>query len=127
MANKTKTTTAPTKKATKAPTAGSARHPLARVNAQHGGREKLIDALVAPLTVGDESTDVLRGRLLKTPNHKLLHLASVVATVKSKYGSRDKLVAAVGKAGNKSKDKDYVAHLETLPLPRLLDLARSAR
>jgi hypothetical protein len=43
--------------------------------------------------------------------------------VKSKYGSRAGLIEAIGKSENKSKDKDYIAKLETLSLPNLLDLA----
>ena len=40
----------------------------------------------------------------------------------SKWGSRDKLIAAIGTAQNKSKDKDYLAKLATSTLPQLVDL-----
>ena len=59
----------------------------------------------------------------KVSNHKLLHLASVAETVKSKFGSRDKLIAAIGTAAGKSKDKDFLAKLGTQSLPHLLGLA----
>ena len=35
--------------------------------------------------------------------------------------------AAIGAATGKAKDKDYLAKLGTLTLPKLLDLARTAR
>jgi hypothetical protein len=44
-------------------------------------------------------------------------------TVKKKWGSREGLIAAIGTAQKKSKDKDYLAKLETLSLPQLVDLA----
>jgi hypothetical protein len=50
----------------------------------------------------------------------------VVETVTKKYGSRSKLVDALGKAYGAVKDKDYLAKLEGMPLPKLLDLVTSA-
>jgi SNF2 family DNA or RNA helicase len=38
----------------------------------------------------------------------------------------DKLIAAIGTANNKSKDKDFLAKLEKYSLPQLLDLAKSS-
>ncbi len=35
-------------------------------------------------------------------------------------------IEAIGKGVDKSKDKDYISKLETLSLPNLLDLAKSA-
>jgi hypothetical protein len=57
---------------------------------------------------------------------QLLRLQQVVATVKAKYGSRAKLIEAIGNASKKSKDKDYLAKLDSFSLPQLLDLAKSA-
>ena len=103
-----------------------ARHPFARVKELHGTKEALVKTLVDPLAAEDEDTDLVKARLLKASNQQLLRLATVVATVKDKYGSREKLIASIGKAENKTKDEDYLAKLGTMPLPRLLDMARAS-
>lgn len=100
--------------------------PLARLKAAYGSKESLVGKIVEPLAGKDEDTDALKERLLRASNHQLLRLAKVVETVTKKYGSRDKLVAAIGKAMNKAKDADYLARLETFSLPKLFDLARGA-
>ena len=66
----------------------------------------------------------MRGRLQKASNHQLLRLHAVVTRVQEKWGSRDKLIAAIGTAMNKSKD--YRAKLATFSLPRLLELATAS-
>lgn len=114
---------APREKA--APVKASARHPMARVKDRFGSKEDLVKTLVDPLAGDDEDTGALRERLLRASNQQLLRLARVVATVKERYGDRDKLIASIGKAQNKTKDQDYLARLQTLSLPRLLDLASS--
>jgi hypothetical protein len=103
------------------------RHPMARVKATHTSKDDLIKLLVEPLIKGDEDKDALKSRLSRASNQQLLHLARVVETVKSRFGDRDKLIDAIGKAENKAKDKDYMAVLETFSLPRLLDLAIAAQ
>lgn len=113
-------------KAEKSDKAASARHPLARVKERFGSKEDLIKKLVEPLAAEDEDTDVVRGRLQKASNHQLLRLHAVVTRVQEKWGSRDKLIAAIGTAMNKSKDQDYLAKLATLSLPRLLELATAS-
>lgn len=108
--------------------AAKARHPMARVKERFGSKADLVKTLVEPLAAADEDTDALRDRLLKASNQQLLRLQRVIATVKEKWGSRDKLIDAIGKAMNKAKDKDYLAKLSTFSLPRLLDIAtHSAR
>jgi hypothetical protein len=121
-----KTVKAPVKAkpAPKVPVKMGPRHPRARVAAAHGSKEALAKTLAAVLARGDEDTDALAARLKTASNQQLLHLASVTATVKKKWGSRDKLIEAIGAAQHKSKDKDYLAKLETMSLPRLVDLAR---
>ena len=59
-------------------------------------------------------------------NRKLLRLAEVGKAIKDKYGSKDKLVAALSQALGKAKDKDYVARLKNYSSARLLDMARGA-
>ena len=100
------------------------RHPKARVTKLHESKEKLAKALASSLAREDEDTGVIADRLKTASNQQLLRLHNAVETMKSKYGSRDKLVAAV--AGTQSKDKDYTAKLEKLSLPNLLELAQSA-
>ncbi len=115
-----KVRTAPAAKA--APTA---RHPHGRVKAGHGSKDDLVKKLVEPLAAEDQDTDALADRLRKASNAQLLRLLRTVEAVKEKYGSRAKLIDAVGKAVGKAKDKDYLAKLGSFSLPRLLDLARS--
>lgn len=102
--------------------------PLQAVKRLHGSKEKLVEKLVADLESAGEDAEDLETRLQASTNKKLLRLAEVVATVKSQYGgNKDGLVKAIAEAGGKSKDQDYLGKLGTLPLPRLLDMARSAR
>jgi hypothetical protein len=128
-----KSAKAPAKTAAKAPKAAKApqaetkpRHPAGRVKAAHGTKESLVKKLVEPLAAEDQDTDALSERLLKVSNQQLLRLERVVDAVKSKYGSRAKLIETLSKALNKAKDKDYLAKLGSFPLPRLLDMVRSA-
>jgi hypothetical protein len=113
-------------KAAKPAKAKVASGPLARVKAAYGSKESLVGKLVEPLAGKDEDTDALKARLLVASNQQLLRLAKVVETVTKKYGSRDKLVAAIGKAIGKAKDADYLAKLHTFSLPKLFDMMSSA-
>ena len=106
------------------PKEAAPRHPKARVTKLHHGKEALAKALASSLAREDEDTGVIADRLKTASNQQLLRLHNAVETMKSKYGSRDKLVAAI--AGKQSKDKDYTAKLEKLSLPNLLELAKSA-
>jgi hypothetical protein len=113
------------KKADAAPQGEQApRHPKARVTKLHKGKEELAKALASSLAREDEDTGAIADRLKTASNHQLLRLHAAVETMKTKYGSRAKLVAAV--AGTQSKDKDYTAKLDKLSLPNLLELAKSA-
>ena len=102
------------------------RHPKARLAKLHNSKADLAKTLAESLVAGDEDSGALTQRLTKAANTQLLRLQKVVETVKSKFGSREKLIEAIGSAQNKSKDKDYLAKLATYPLPRLLDLAPRA-
>ncbi len=113
-------------KAPKAPAAPpKARHPHSRVVENHTSKEALAKSLASMIARSDEDTDALEGRLKRASNAQLLRLSKVTATVKQKYGNREKLIAAIGTAQNKSKDKDYLTRLEGFSLPHLLDLAAS--
>lgn len=113
-------------KAKKEPVKVGPRHPRARVQASSGSKAELAKALAPALVRGDEDAGTVEARLKTASNTQLLRLQRVVDTVKAKYGSRAGVIEAIGKSQHKSKDKDYLAKLETLPLPNLLDLATSA-
>lgn len=102
------------------------RHPKARVVAGHQSKAELAKTIAAGLVRDDEDSAALATRLSTSSNSQLLRLHRVVETVKSKFGSRAKLIAAIGTAQQKSKDKDYLSKLDTMSLPALLDLASHA-
>ena len=63
--------------------------------------------------------------LARVSNAKLLHLHDVLTDAKTRFGTRDKLIAAIVELAKRPKDKDYQASLGGASLPRLLDLHRS--
>jgi len=121
-----KTVVAKVAKAPKATVSTKGRHPKARVTAAHGGKAELAKSLAPSLVRGDEDAAQIEAQLKTASNAQLLRLQRTVKTVAEKWGGRDKLIAAIGTAQNKSKDKDYLAKLATLSLPQLVDLAKSA-
>jgi hypothetical protein len=102
------------------------RHPKARVAEAHGSKAALAKAIAPLLARTDEDTGALETRLNKASNAQLLRLQRATQTLKDKFGNREKLIAAIGEAKRKAKDKDYLAKLETYSLPHLLELAASA-
>jgi hypothetical protein len=102
------------------------RHPRARVTEAHGGKAALAKAIAPFLAAADQDTDAIEVRLAKASNAQLLRLQRATRTLQDKYGNRDKLIAVIGEATKKSKDKDYLAKLATYSLPQLLDLAAAA-
>ena len=124
-APKAKAATTKTAKAPKAPKAEqpkTARHPKARVTEKFGDKAALAKQLAPALVRGEEKANEVEARLKTASNSQLLRLQKAVSTMSSKWGSRDKLIAAIGTAQNKSKDKDYLAKLATYTLPQLVDL-----
>lgn len=104
----------------------SARHPLARVKALHGSKADLLKKVAEPLAIEDQDPDAIAEKLRGASNRQLLRLLQVAETVKTKYGSRDKLIETLSSALGKAKDNDYLAKLRGFSLPRLLDMARGA-
>ncbi|HEY5951907.1 MAG TPA: hypothetical protein VIV40_40705 [Kofleriaceae bacterium] len=102
------------------------RHPAGRVAQGHGGKEALAKALAPLLARDDEDSDVIATRLKTASNAQLLRLRRIADAVKQKWGSREALITALTTAGKQSKDKDYVAKLQSFSLPKLFDLAVSA-
>ena len=135
MATKTKTPAPAAAKPTKVAKAAKpakpaaaqtkARHPHARVVAAHGSKEALAKSLAEVLAREDEDTGVITERLKTASNQQLLRLSRASDTLKKKFGSRAKLITAIGAAHNKAKDKDFLAKLDRYSLPQLLELAPS--
>lgn len=117
---------APKKGPKAAPVPTGPRHPRARLQAAHGSKEALAKSLAAALARADEDPDAIAARLRTASNRQLLRLQTVTETVKKKWGTREKLIEAIGAAQKKGKDQDYLARLDRYSLPRLVDLARSA-
>jgi hypothetical protein len=109
------------------PVKAGPRHPRARVVDAHGSKADLAKKLASVLARADEDTGALESRLKKASNAQLLRLSRATETLKDKYGDRDKLIAAIGTATHKGKDKDYLAKLDRYSLPELLDLAANAQ
>jgi hypothetical protein len=99
--------------------------PLAQVNDDFGGKDKLVDKIVGVLDAGDESKDELRKRLLGVANRKLIRLHAV-ATQTKQVGGHDKLAAATADRQGRAKDKDYVTKLEAYSNGRLIDIMQAA-
>ncbi len=101
--------------------------PLARVKEQFESKEKLVAAIEA---LGTEQLWLDRVNedkgLSRVSNAKLLRLHDVLSTAKQEFGSRDKLIGAILELKQRAKDAGYKQRLERYPLPRLLDLHRSA-
>lgn len=100
------------------------RHPRAKLVAAHGSKAELAKSLAGKLAHGDQDAGTVEDRLRTASNTQLLRLSRAVETMTQKYGSREKLIAAIGAAQQKSKDKDYLAKLDSFSLPHLLELAR---
>ena len=102
------------------------RHPKARVADAHGSKAALAKAIAPLLARSAEDAGALETRLKKASNAQLLRLQRATRTLKDKYGDREKLIAAIGAATHKAKDKDYLARLDSYSLPQLLDLAAAS-
>ena len=114
------------KAAARPPVKVGPRHPKGRVAEAHGTKAALAQTVAQALARPDEDAGAIEARLKTASNQQLLRLARATQTLKQKYGDRAKLIAAIGTATKKSKDKDYLAKLDTYSLPHLLDLAASA-
>ncbi|MBK7830216.1 hypothetical protein [Nannocystis sp.] len=99
--------------------------PLQNVKKLFGSKEQLIAKVIDLLTPGDgESREAFSKRLKYVANAKLLRLAQVGEKIKS-LGGREALVAKLAELKGEAKDKDFVASLNKLSLPRLLDSVQS--
>jgi hypothetical protein len=105
----------------------AAKTPLARMKDQFGDKAKLVAALekLAGADLWVARTNESKG-LAHVSNAKLLRLHATFTEVKEKFGTRDKLVAAVLDLEKRSKDTGMQHKLSTWPVPRLLDAYKSA-
>jgi len=104
-----------------------AKSPLQTVKERFKDKAALVSAVQALMT-GDLWVDRLNDDkgLDCVSNKKLLHLHDVLSTVKTKHGSRAKLIEAVASKQGRGKDADYKKSLEGLPTTRLFDLLKAA-
>jgi hypothetical protein len=101
--------------------------PLAAVKEGFESKEKLVEA-VSAFTSSDLWVDRVNGAkgLGRVSNAKLLHLHAILKDAKERFGSREKLVAAILEATSQAKDASLGSKLASYSLPRLLDLHRVA-
>ncbi len=103
-------------------------NPLAAMKEKFGDKKKLVAAVEA-FTKKD---DLWLGRLNEkkglahVSNAKLIRLHDTFTEVKEKFGTRDKLVAAILEIEKRAKDEGYKARLSGYPVPRLYDLYKSS-
>ena len=105
----------------------STKNPLARFKDQFKDKASLVAAVEklagSDLWVARTSKD--KG-LAHVSNAKLLRLHATFTEVKTKFGTRDKLVAAVLDLEKRSKDTGLQHRLSEWPVPRLFDAYKSA-
>jgi hypothetical protein len=101
--------------------------PLATVKDKFGDKAKLVAAVEKftgeDLWIGRTNED--KG-LAHVSNAKLLRLHATFTEVKEKFGTREKLVAAVLDVEKRTKDEGYKARISAWPVPRLYDFYKAA-
>jgi hypothetical protein len=102
--------------------------PLKRVNEEFSSKDKLVEELLGLIKrPADITKDQMKKKLSAQSNRKLLTLMKREQSVKKSYGTRDKLIDAIVKAGmgkDNAEDKVYRKRLAALTTGQLLDLAR---
>lgn len=104
-----------------------AKTPLELTKELFGSKEKLA-AAVQKLATKDLWLDRVSSEkgFERISNAKLLRLHAALEDTKKRFGSRDKLIAAIAELEKRGKDEGYKARLAAYPLPRLLDLEAGA-
>lgn len=102
--------------------------PLALVKERFGDKEKLV-AAVQKLATSELWLDRVSDAkgLGRVSNAKLLRLLASLEDAKKRFGSRDKLIAAIAELESRAKDDGFKARLAKYPLPRLIDLHDAAK
>jgi len=101
--------------------------PLSIAKEKFGSKEKLVEAVkkLATDALWLDRLSESKG-LMRVSNAKLLRLHAALEDAKKRFGTRDKLVAAICDLDNRAKDEGYKTRLSGYPLPRLLDIHDSA-
>jgi hypothetical protein len=99
--------------------------PFQKVQQLHGGKEQLVDKITDVLERGEESKEDLKKRLQSSSNTKLLRLLETATELKDRFGSKEKLVAAILDKLGRRQDADYRTKLLAWSPGRLLDLHRA--
>ena len=101
--------------------------PLQQVKERFETKERLVEAVeqLATDELWIDRFNETKG-LMSVSNSKLLRLHDTLTEVKEKFGSREKLIAAILELDNRAKDQGLRAKYATYPTPRLLDLHRGA-
>jgi hypothetical protein len=101
--------------------------PLSAQKELFGDKDKLVQA-VKKLATKDLWLDRVSGAkgLDGISNAKLLRLHGALEDAKKRFGSRDKLIAAIADLEKRAKDDGFKTGLASYPLPRLLDLHAAA-
>jgi hypothetical protein len=105
----------------------SKKSPLSIVKEKFGEKAKLVEAVKAFTT--DElwvSRTSSENGLNLVSNAKLLRLHATFSAVKEKFGTRDKLIAAILELEKRTKDEGYKSRLSAFPVPRLFDQYKAA-
>jgi hypothetical protein len=102
------------------------KHPLSQVKDTHGDKAKLVAAIekLAGDDLWIDRTNKKKG-LGRVPNKKLLRLHATFTAVKAKFGTRDKLIAAILEIEKRTKDDGEKTRLAKYPVPRLWDMYTS--
>jgi len=101
--------------------------PVQLVTERFQNKEKLVEAVtkLATAELWLDRTNADKG-LARASNAKLLRLHATLEDAKKRFGSRDKLIAALLELEKRVKDAGYKARLSEYPLPRLIDLHDAA-
>ncbi|MGH7281800.1 MAG: hypothetical protein ACRELY_09780, partial [Polyangiaceae bacterium] len=94
------------------------KNPLATVKEKFGDKKKLIAAVEAFTKKDDLWVNRVNEKkgLTHVSNAKLLRLHQTFTTVKEKFGTRDKLVAAILELEKRTKDEGYKTRLMGYPV-----------
>ena len=99
-----------------------AQSPFKQVMDAHGGKEQLVDKIVAVLERGEEDKDAVKTRLQTCSNSKLLRLLATATQLHDQFGSKEKLVDTILAMMKRQKDVDFRQKLLSFSPARLLDL-----
>ena len=99
--------------------------PLHTVTEKFGSKAELVGQLIGTVSRGEGETDAeLTERLMRVSNRKLLVLHKREADLKSRFGTREKLVATLVEKKLGRADADLQQKLDQYSTGRLLSMSR---